>query len=175
MAFGVLNGFLNNKPLFRSAFTAGTNSGVIGLTFLCMYEIFFLSTSRNNEPEISRDREELISSALSGGVTGGLWSALVGGRRTVVPGIIAFTLLCGTGQYFYTGLHNYRQRVILENEKVDKTRGGILDWLATKSWSPVRKISEEEYFKLKKDKLKERGIDTSLENDDSLNDSNKTK
>ncbi|CAG8719689.1 9139_t:CDS:1, partial [Acaulospora morrowiae] len=52
----------------------------------------------------------------------------------------------------------------------DKT--GLLDWLAAKSWSPVRKISEEEYLKLKEDKLRAKGIDTSLINShNELNDS----
>ncbi|CAG8609175.1 835_t:CDS:2 [Acaulospora morrowiae] len=190
--FGVMNGFLNNKPLLRSTFVAGTNYGVAGCTFLYIREACLLYQRRSHRPtsRITRDHEELISSALAGGITGGVWFALLGGRRSIIPGFVVFTLLCGTGQHLYTSLRDYRRRLILGTsrgktesqgsgrgtsdfpENVDKDKTGLLDWLAAKSWSPVRKISEEEYLRLKEDKLRAKGIDTSLINSSNeLNDS----
>lgn len=116
--------------------------------------------------------------------------SLEGSRQGIIPGFIVFSLLCGAGQYCYTSLHNFRQHLILkeirekqlrsslpenatenENNKNNKN-SGILDSLASKSWSPVRKITEEEYYRIRKQRLREKGVDVDLMEDEEKNSEN---
>ncbi|CAG8616705.1 3745_t:CDS:2 [Diversispora eburnea] len=183
-ATGTIASFLNNRPLFRNAFIAGLNCGIIGCTFFCFRESFLLYQKKHN-PKLglkdyqTRNYDEFISSTLAGGMT-------EGSRQGIIPGFIVFSLLCGAGQYCYTSLYNLRQQLILEeirdkqlkkslpenaeseNNKNNKDTG-IFAWLATKNWSPVRKITKEEYFRIRKERLREKGIDMEDEEDSNIN------
>ncbi|RHZ75960.1 hypothetical protein Glove_208g74 [Diversispora epigaea] len=191
-AAGTIVSYFNNKPLFRNAFITGLNCGIIGCTFFCFRESFLLYQKKHN-PKLglkdyqTRDYDEFISSTLAGGMTGGIFNAIIeGSRQGIIPGFVMFSLLCGAGQYCYTSLYNFRQQLILkeirdkqlkksipenaenENNKNNKETD-IFSWLATKNWSPVRKITKEEYFRIRKERLREKGIDTEDDEDSNTN------
>jgi hypothetical protein len=96
-----------------------------------------------------------------------------GGRRAALPGFIIFSTICGAGQICYSTIYNYRQILILKSSNQDKKpsdtsqnisddntketniqnkkmKHSYLDWLAAIKWSPVTKLSEEQYRELMK-------------------------
>ncbi len=94
------------------------------------------------------------------------------GPRATLSGFIIFTILCGAGQICYTSIYNYRQRLIIKSQSLsqnvsndnirdtniqnEKKKIGFLDRLATIKWSPVTKLSEEQYQELMKAREKKR-------------------
>ncbi|CAG8437100.1 2824_t:CDS:1 [Funneliformis caledonium] len=98
-----------------------------------------------------------------------------------MSGFVLFSVLCGAGQICYSSIYNYRQRLILKSSNQDqlqpfntssqdsniqneKKKLGFLDRLAAIKWSPITKLSEEQYKEHMKAKEEKR-----------LGDSNKTK
>ncbi|CAI2177150.1 7978_t:CDS:1 [Funneliformis geosporum] len=108
-----------------------------------------------------------------------------GGPRATLSGFVLFSVICGAGQICYSSIYNYRQRLIIKSSNQDqlqpsntssqdasrdsniqheKKNLGFLDRLSAIKWSPITKLSEEQYKELMKAKEKKR-----------LGDSNKTK
>jgi len=97
-------------------------------------------------------------------------SGLNRGRRAALPGFIIFSTICGAGQICYSTIYNYRQRLILKssqkpsntssqnmsddntNIQNKKKKHSFLDRLAAIKWSPVTRLSEEQYRELMKAK-----------------------
>ncbi|CAH1756053.1 8651_t:CDS:10 [Entrophospora sp. SA101] len=106
-----------NQSIIRTSLSTGLNCGIFGTVFFSIRESC-LSFQRNKNAiyEISnakmRDIDELISSSMAGGVTGGLLSSIA----RIIPGFLTFSLMCGTGQFVYTKLYRLRQDLILKSE-----------------------------------------------------------
>ena len=117
-----------------------------------------------------------------------------GGRRAALPGFIIFSTLCGAGQICYTSIYHYRQQLILKSSNQDQLqssnspfqnvsdkniketsiqnkekKASFLDWLAAIKWSPVTKLSEEQYRELMKAKEEERLEKEKYTNENELN------
>nr|CAG8442307.1 14827_t:CDS:2 [Entrophospora candida] len=110
-----------NQSIIRTSLSTGLNCGIFGTVFFSIRESC-LSFQRNKNAiyEISnakmRDIDELISSSMAGGVTGGLLSSMARGQKGIIPGFLTFSLMCGTGQFVYTKLYRLRQDLILKSE-----------------------------------------------------------
>ncbi|RIA93001.1 hypothetical protein C1645_819936 [Glomus cerebriforme] len=178
---GFLVAYIKNKPRIHYTIFTGINCGIFGLTFFSIRDAC-LSFQKSKNPDYglldsqTRDIDEFISSTFSGGLTGGFLSVLNHGRKAALPGFIIFSTICGAGQICYTTIYNYRQQLILKssnqdqkpsntiplnvsgndiketNIQIKKKKLGFLDWLATIKWSPVTKLSEEQYRELMKAK-----------------------
>ncbi|KFY64002.1 hypothetical protein V497_01865, partial [Pseudogymnoascus sp. VKM F-4516 (FW-969)] len=90
---------------------------------------------------------QIASSALAGGVSGGI-GGLLRSRRNVIPGALIFGTLGGLGQAVY----NYADA--RESEKVGNEggEGEGKGWLNSK-WSPVKALSDEEYGRILEERL----------------------
>ncbi|CAB4391818.1 hypothetical protein RhiirA5_411089 [Rhizophagus irregularis] len=175
---GYLVAYIKNKPRFHFTIFTGINCGIFGLTFFSIRDAC-LSFQKSKNPDYgllnsqTREIDELISSTFSGGLTGGFLSVLNRGRGAALPGFIIFSTICGAGQICYSTIYNYRQTIILRSSNQDKKlsntsqnipddntketniqnkkkKHSFLDWLAAIKWSPVTKLSEEQYRELMK-------------------------
>ncbi|RUS34203.1 hypothetical protein BC938DRAFT_481884 [Jimgerdemannia flammicorona] len=138
----------------------------------------FLAYQRRQNPRFglkdsqTRDADDLFSSAMAGGTTGGLLYSLVRGPKGVLPGFFVFSLLCTAGQAVYTVANRYRQSLILQSpvhegddafaheqyQPSTTTKGkwkALWDLLEVPEWSPVRRLTDEEYKAILDAKLME--------------------
>ncbi|KAK1996568.1 hypothetical protein LX36DRAFT_580138 [Colletotrichum falcatum] len=72
------------------------------------------------------------ASAIAGG-TAGMVGGLIRGPRNIVPGVIVFSLIGGTGQAFFNSMQ--------DRPEVTEKKKSIFD----SSWSPLKKLSDDEY------------------------------
>ncbi|ORZ23201.1 hypothetical protein BCR42DRAFT_404232 [Absidia repens] len=156
---------LKNKSVKAYAASTGINCGVFGATFFIIRESF-LSYQRKQNPSYglkdseTRDIDDLVSSAMAGVTTGGLLSATFRGSRGVLPGCLLFGTICTGGQLLYSAANRWRQDTIINsgymNLPADKDipTKKLWDYIEIPSWSPVRKLSNDEYNALLDSKLK---------------------
>ncbi|CAO3652617.1 unnamed protein product [Cunninghamella blakesleeana] len=97
---------------------------------------------------------------MAGTTTGGLLSAAFRGARGVLPGSIMFGSICAGGQILYSAFNRWRQDTIIKKGYMDLSPDQeiptkkIWDYIQIPSWSPIRKLTNEEYNKLLDDQLK---------------------
>lgn len=116
-------------------------------------------------------RHGLTESALAGGLTGGSMSALARGPRTIIPAAITSALLTASLQLTINAVKVARlealtvreQRHVVAAEEVARQKGlsdeqqaeeqeaasssfGSRLWTRLQSYSPIRKLSDEEYL-----------------------------
>ncbi|KAH8705258.1 hypothetical protein BGW36DRAFT_367205 [Talaromyces proteolyticus] len=90
-------------------------------------------------------RERVYSSTISGGLSGGIVTRLMGGK--FIPGLVVFSLVGCLGQSAW----NVVQRRQQENEgKVSKP---ILQRMAESKWIPLRSLSDDEFKHLLNEKV----------------------
>ncbi|KAI8077794.1 uncharacterized protein BX664DRAFT_343509 [Halteromyces radiatus] len=162
---GATMAVLKNAPVKAYAFSTGVNCGVFGATFFIIRESF-LSYQRKQNPHYglkdseTRDIDDLVSSALAGGTTGGLLSAAFRGPRGVLPGFFMFGAICTGGQLLYSAANRWRQDTIVRSGLMnlpsdqDIPTKKIWEYIEIPSWSPVRKLTNDEYNDLLDAKLK---------------------
>lgn len=148
---------IRNESIPRFTFSTALNCTIVSLTF-CTTRESFLAYQQSHNPEFglkdsqTRDWDELLSSAIAGGVTGSLLNTLVRGPRGAIPGLVGFGILCSAGQFAFTKARHFRQSMILDKEKHDVIRkgpSGLSGWkVEMPSWSPLRKISDQEHAKI---------------------------
>ncbi|CAO3651046.1 unnamed protein product [Cunninghamella echinulata] len=150
------------------AISTGINCGAFGATFLVSEVIreSFLSYQQSKNPYYglkdseTRDIDSLISSTMAGTTTGGLLSAAYRGARGVIPGSVMFGTICAGGQLLYSAFNRWRQDTIINRGYMDLSPDQdiptkkLWDYIEIPSWSPIRKLSNEEYNQLLDDKLK---------------------
>lgn len=106
------------------------------------------------------------ASTLAGGVTGGVIAGLVRGRRNILPATILWTLFGYVGQRVYNRLdakHSEQVGVAAEEEAMHsgmKEERGFWDKVAEMKWSPMKKLEDEEYANILREKLL--GIDAQI-------------
>ncbi|CAG8463705.1 3830_t:CDS:2, partial [Scutellospora calospora] len=177
---GGLVAFFNNRSFFRYTIATGINCGIFGLSFFSIRELCLLHQQKNKyklRNSRTQNIDELISSIIAGGLTGGLFSTIIRD---------------GVGHVCYTSAYNYRQQLILKPKNVQYTPNsqnqeilnnvnleskdkkmtkGLFDWLSTKKWTGVKKLSEEEYKQIKQSRAEAKtnqlgNISTKYENSD---------
>ncbi|KAI8335298.1 hypothetical protein BC941DRAFT_429945 [Chlamydoabsidia padenii] len=156
---------LKNGSVKAYATSTGVNCGVFGATFFIIRESF-LSYQRKQNPVYglkdseTRDIDDLVSSAMAGVTTGGLLSAAFRGSRGVLPGCVLFGTICTGGQWIYSAANRWRQDTIVQSGLLDLPADqdiptkSIWDAIVIPSWSPIRKLSNDEYNALLDAKLK---------------------
>ncbi|KAI8074836.1 hypothetical protein BC940DRAFT_286754 [Gongronella butleri] len=157
---------LRNAPVKPYAVTMGLSAGVYGVTFHAIRESFLMYQRKQNaqfglSDSQTRDFDDLFSSAMAGASAGGLLSAMYRGRRGVIPGAVMFGLLSVGLEMASISSNKWRQETIMRerlmelapNEPLPTRR--VWDYIEIPAWSPVRKISEEEYEDILDRRLKE--------------------
>jgi hypothetical protein len=93
-----------------------------------------------------------------------LTHTFLGGSKGVLPGCILFGTICTGGQLIYSAANRWRQDTIVQSGLVDlpvdqdiPTKNlvkSVWDAIEIPSWSPIRKLSNDEYNALLDAKLK---------------------
>ncbi|KAJ1959580.1 hypothetical protein GGI12_004264 [Dipsacomyces acuminosporus] len=156
-----------------------TNWSLCGLFFLTTREALLQEQKQKNQQlhlrfSQTRDNDEMFSSVIAGGLTGGILAFISRGRGAIFSGVGLFAFVSAVGQYSYTRMNRRRQQIILDNltkqgttaedyekkeqkeeEEGDEESDSIIAKIRralTKDpierlpkWFPVRKIQSEEY------------------------------
>ncbi|KAK2012334.1 hypothetical protein LZ32DRAFT_605560 [Colletotrichum eremochloae] len=80
------------------------------------------------------------ASAIAGG-TAGMVGGLIRGPKNIVPGVIVFSLIGGTGQAFYNSMQG--------RPEVTEKKKSFFE----SSWSPLKKLSDDEYRNMIDEKM----------------------
>ncbi|EFQ25125.1 uncharacterized protein GLRG_00269 [Colletotrichum graminicola M1.001] len=80
------------------------------------------------------------ASAIAGG-TAGMVGGLIRGPKNIVPGVIVFSLIGGTGQAFYNSMQG--------RPEVTEKKKSFFD----STWSPLKKLSDDEYREMIDEKM----------------------
>ena len=103
-------------------------------------------------------KDRLKASTFAGGITGGAIGGLIRGPRNIIPGTIMFTLFGYLGQTAYNTLdERHSKQVATEIEAAAEDKQKVAkNWLervADMKWSPLTRLSEEDYGNILKEKL----------------------
>ncbi|ORX90656.1 hypothetical protein K493DRAFT_317838 [Basidiobolus meristosporus CBS 931.73] len=169
---GATAAIITRKPVKSWAFNTGANFGIFGLTFFSLRHSLMTIQREKNVPldlkdGVTRDVDELYSSILAGAAAGGVFAAMTRGQSAMLSGATTFGLLCGVGQFAYTKVYRYRQQLILEarntapiDVEAEQTvvenkpiMERVIDYLTEVEWSPLKKLSNDEYREILKEKL----------------------
>ena len=96
------------------------------------------------------------ASTLAGGITGGAIGGLVRGKRNIIPGTVIWMVFGYTGQRIYNRLdakHSEEMAGVAEEAKVLHEERGFWDRIAEMKWSPMKKLSDEDYADTLKEKV----------------------
>ncbi|KAJ2492601.1 hypothetical protein IWW37_001356 [Coemansia sp. RSA 2050] len=162
----------NLQPIRRHALTMAANWSLYSLFFLTNREALLHERLAKKEylhlrPLLSaRETDEMFSSVVAGGVTGGILSLVSFGRRAAIfSGIGFFALVSAVGQYSFTLFNRWRREKILRDkaDKYDvvfeaKEEGKLAKMAASMrksflvdpisrlpDWFPLRRLSSTEY------------------------------
>ncbi|GKT46825.1 uncharacterized protein ColSpa_07006 [Colletotrichum spaethianum] len=80
------------------------------------------------------------ASAIAGG-TAGMVGGLIRGPKNIIPGVIVFSLIGGTGQAVYNGIQ--------DRPEVTEKKKSFFE----SSWSPLKKLSDDEYREMIDEKM----------------------
>ncbi|KAK1979703.1 hypothetical protein LZ30DRAFT_725373 [Colletotrichum cereale] len=83
---------------------------------------------------------KIQASAIAGG-TAGMVGGLIRGPKNIVPGVIVFSLIGGTGQAFYNSMQ--------DRPEVTEKKKSFFE----SSWSPLKKLSDDEYREMIDEKM----------------------
>ncbi|OLN85703.1 hypothetical protein CCHL11_08294 [Colletotrichum chlorophyti] len=84
---------------------------------------------------------KIQASAIAGG-TAGMVGGLIRGPRNIIPGVIVFSLVGGTGQAILNGVQG-------KSSEPAEEKTSIL----SSSWSPLRKLTDNEYREMIDEKM----------------------
>ncbi|BCS19963.1 uncharacterized protein APUU_20395A [Aspergillus puulaauensis] len=90
-------------------------------------------------------KQRTYASAVSGGISGGVVTRLMGGR--LVPGLVIFSLLGYAGQASYNAVDRWQLGQANMQSKP------FLDRLAESKWVPLKSLSDDEYRGILGEKL----------------------
>ncbi|OJI99199.1 hypothetical protein ASPVEDRAFT_38665 [Aspergillus versicolor CBS 583.65] len=90
-------------------------------------------------------KQRTYASAVSGGISGGVVTRLMGGR--LVPGLVIFSLLGYAGQASYNAIDRWQLGHANTESKP------FLDRLAESKWVPLKSLSDDEYRGILGEKL----------------------
>ncbi|KAL9060731.1 MAG: hypothetical protein Q9162_000435 [Coniocarpon cinnabarinum] len=93
-------------------------------------------------------RDKYSASTIGGVSAGALTAAVFRGRSNVIPGMIVWGWLGLLGQ-FAVGVLSPR----LQDKSERESRPSLLDRFASMKWSPMSKLSDEEYQQMLKERL----------------------
>ncbi|PIA14400.1 hypothetical protein COEREDRAFT_82796 [Coemansia reversa NRRL 1564] len=149
-----------------------TNWSMYGIFFFTTREALLAEQKDKNEKynlrqSQTRDSDELFSSAISGGLTGGLLGFIARNTKAAaVSGALLFSTISAVGQMSFTAVNHRRQQWIIrkmgldssneENQQEEEIKSSSLaarlrrmvseDPIAMlPDWFPVRRISSDEY------------------------------
>ncbi|KAJ5650289.1 uncharacterized protein N7484_004012 [Penicillium longicatenatum] len=90
-------------------------------------------------------QERAYVSALSGGISGGLVTRLMGGR--LIPGLVAFSLLGFCGQFAFNKVDAWQVN------RAQNPSKPFFQRMADSKWIPLRNLSDDEYRGILSEKL----------------------
>ncbi|KAI8319649.1 hypothetical protein GQ54DRAFT_318462 [Martensiomyces pterosporus] len=122
------------------------NWSLYGLFFLTTRETLLLEQRAKGDYmhlrfSQTRDSDEMFSSVVAGGLTGGVLAFITRGRRAVFSGVGFFALVSAVGQFSYTRMNRRRQEIILQGQQLENEGKSGSEGVAT---SMQHKNEEEE-------------------------------
>ncbi|KAJ2636502.1 hypothetical protein GGF40_002960 [Coemansia sp. RSA 1286] len=192
LGFGAIGGAIglniailrNLQPIAKHTTTMAANWSLCGLFFLTTREALLLEQNTKNttaaaaassaavvRPSLMREHDQMFSSVLAGGFTGGILSFLArGNKKSFISGALGFGALAAGGQYLYTLANRKRRQIIVGKMMADN--GNSVEQTSSKApepddsesmvarlrraisvdpitllpqWFPLRRIPSEEY------------------------------
>ncbi|KAI9930404.1 hypothetical protein MW887_011158 [Aspergillus wentii] len=90
-------------------------------------------------------KQRAYVSALSGGISGGAVTRLMGGR--LIPGVVVFSILGYLGQSSYNAIDTWQM------EHANTPTKPILQRMAESKWIPLKSLSDDDYRGMLSEKL----------------------
>ncbi|KAJ1643524.1 hypothetical protein LPJ64_004702 [Coemansia asiatica] len=191
LGFGAIGGAIglniailrNLQPIARHTLTMAANWSLTGLFFLTTREALLLEqhTSRRPTFSVAREHDQMFSSVLAGGLTGGILNFVArGNKKAFVSGALGFSVLAAGGQCLFTLANRKRQQIIVdrimaENKSLQQEQESVLadesNSLVARlrralsvdpitllpEWFPLRRIPSDEYreiLELRKEEIR---------------------
>ncbi|KAJ2719048.1 hypothetical protein GGI07_005456 [Coemansia sp. Benny D115] len=110
----------NLQPIRRHTLTMSANWALCGFFFLTTREALLVEQRQKNDTlnlriSQTRDSDEMFSSAIAGGLTGGILAFISRGKKSsAITGAMFFGALGALGQFIYTKANHRRQQIIIE-------------------------------------------------------------
>lgn len=155
-----------------TAVAGGLNWFIIGTGYYAVRE----STRQyieTNHPDLNINdfRGKVGLSAFTASLTGAVYGGAVRGPRSILPGAIMFGLIGGAGQGLYTRLDtkHYEQKVeeiMLEEDGVSPRHVGWKEKAFNSRWSPLKKMTAEEFELAMQNKIDRIDIEMALVRDE---------
>ncbi|RVD81192.1 uncharacterized protein DFL_009066 [Arthrobotrys flagrans] len=147
---------LKNNPRSR-LYVVGTtlNCFILGTGFYVTRDIFSKRVFKYPQGDTITSRERIILSGASAAAVGGTWGAVIGGRRNMLPGLVAFGLAGLGGQAVLNTIEARKQDESNMNKDWSAEapqKEGILSRILNSENSPVRRLTSEEYVEKMRDK-----------------------
>ncbi|KAI1212316.1 uncharacterized protein F4807DRAFT_457816 [Annulohypoxylon truncatum] len=139
MMFGAGAGIVRSAPPVLFAFAAGLQWFGLGSSYMASRSVLLHSWG-GEKNATSSDRVK--ASGVAGGVAG-MVGGMIRGPRNIIPGILVFSTLGGAGEYLSQRFKNRSK----DNESKPKS-----SWIDSK-WSPVKRLTDEEYEKMLEEKI----------------------
>ncbi|KAF2767734.1 hypothetical protein EJ03DRAFT_328926 [Teratosphaeria nubilosa] len=153
--FGGAAGIVKATTPFIFASVSGLQTFALGTTFwACRGTYLRMQDVGNLKPH-----HYTIASAASGALSGGLVALATRGRRNFIPATLMWSLIAGSGQLAYNTIS-----VRTQSDQQLPTES-FWKHIASKSWSPVKVMSDQEYAELLKEKMLKVDVDIAILDD----------
>ncbi|KAI5811001.1 hypothetical protein DFH27DRAFT_619493 [Peziza echinospora] len=120
------------------------------LTFVVEgYREQLLSSTKTLYPSyrLETPRDRIAISGVAGSLTGATVGFILRGRRNVIPGAIMWGLLGAGGQWAYSiADENHSAEVFEKPASQQSQKRGFWDVVFRSEWSPVKRLTEDEYI-----------------------------
>lgn len=154
MLFGGAYGIIRNRPtLGLFAMLTGVNSAILGGTYWAT-RTTMIRALQDPETLNLHPREKAYVSGAAGAVAGGFIALALGKPRSFLPGALVWGLIGLSGQTVYNIADARHTKSVLKEKKPEQTGGfGFWDRVMRSRWSPVTRLTTEEYEEMLKGKL----------------------
>ncbi|KAH9834287.1 hypothetical protein Tdes44962_MAKER08665 [Teratosphaeria destructans] len=141
--FGGAAGIVKATTPFIFASVSGLQTFALGTTFWACRGTYLRMQDVGN----LKAHDYSVASAASGALSGGLVALVTRGRRNFIPATLMWSLIAGSGQLAY---NTFSARPQTDQELPTES---FWKHIASKSWSPVKVMSDGEYAELLKEKM----------------------
>ncbi|KAI5840239.1 hypothetical protein DFP73DRAFT_559286 [Morchella snyderi] len=152
--FGGAYGIIRNRPtLALFAMLTGVNSAILGGTYWAT-RMTMIRALQGPETLSLYPREKAYVSGAAGAIAGGFVAFVLGKPRSSLPGALVWGLIGLSGQTVYNVADARHTNSVLKEKEPEQTRAfSFWDRAMRSRWSPVTRLTAEEYEEMLKGKL----------------------
>ncbi|KAL0639548.1 hypothetical protein Q9L58_001374 [Maublancomyces gigas] len=164
VVLGGVNAILRGSPnMGLYSVLTGFNCALLGSSYWAS-RATILRAMQNTETSL---REKTYVSGASGALSGSLVALATGKPRSILPGALVWGLVGLVGQSAYNVADaHHTQHVAQEAERERSGGSGFWDRAMRSKWSPVTRLTTEEYKNMLKEKLLVLEADLALANEE---------